>query len=69
MSGKPNSVEEHRKLCKARCDAALRGLVGQELVATWWTSSNKAFDDRTPEQMWQDDYERVYRYVMQHAFR
>lgn len=69
MSGKPNSIDEHRKLCRGLCEAALKRLVGPDLVSDWWNSPNKAFDGGTPEGTWQIDYERVYRYIMQHASR
>lgn len=69
MSGKPNSVDEHRRLCRALCESALKRLVGPDLVSLWWNSPNKAFDEGTPEGTWQIDYERVYRYIMTHASR
>lgn len=70
MSGKPQTVEQHRTLSRARCEALVLGLVGsKELAKAWWTSANKAFDSATPEEVWQTDYETVYRYLMFHAGR
>ena len=71
MSGKPNTIDEHRKLCRALCESALKRLIGPnpDLVSSWWNSPNKAFDDGTPEGTWQIDYERVYRYIMSYASR
>ena len=48
-------------------DKMLFGLVGSyEMVDKWWESENKAFDMRTPREVWnndQDGPERVYSYV------
>lgn len=48
-------------------DRMLFGLVGSyDMVDKWWESENKAFEMRTPMEVWnndQDGPERVYRYV------
>jgi len=43
-------------------------MVGPNMVDSWWTSPNKAFDDRTPEAQWQLGSDRVVNYLMHHAF-
>ena len=42
----------------------LQGMLGRQLAREWWDAPNHAFDDETPDQVWQRDYERVYRYVV-----
>lgn len=45
----------------------LLGLLGsQELVKNWWNSKNKAFDMKTPLEIWSlpDGKEQVFNYVM-----
>ena len=64
MSGKPQTVDQHRTLCRARCEVMLQGMLGRQLAREWWDAPNHAFDDETPDQAWQRDYERVYRYVV-----
>ena len=43
-------------------------MVGPNLVESWWTSPNRAFDDRTPEAQWQLGSDAVVNYLMHHAF-
>ena len=64
MSGKPQTVEQHRTLCRARCTTMLQGMLGRELASEWWHTPNRVFENETPDQVWQRDYERVYRYVV-----
>ena len=43
----------------------LYALLGSnELVQKWWASSNKAFDDMTPSEMWNKDKDRVKNYLL-----
>ena len=43
----------------------LHALLGSnELVQKWWSSSNKAFDDMTPNEMWDRDKDRVKNYLL-----
>jgi hypothetical protein len=50
------------------CDAILKATLGRDtnLVSQWWQSPNKAFDGRTPFELWEDDkeYLLVYRYLL-----
>jgi hypothetical protein len=43
-------------------------LVGPNMVEAWWTTSNRAFDDRTPEAQWTQGSDAVVNYLMHHAF-
>jgi hypothetical protein len=43
-------------------------MVGPNLAESWWTSPNRAFDDRTPEAQWQSGSDAVVNYLMHHAF-
>ena len=43
----------------------LYALLGSnELVQKWWSSPNKAFDDMTPNEMWDRDKDRVKNYLL-----
>jgi len=44
-------------------------LVGDKLSKDWWKSPNKAFDDRTPESLMNEqEWTRVRNYLMDHAY-
>jgi hypothetical protein len=53
---------------RAIADQLVAGMVGEQLVADWWASPNRAFDDRTPEAQWQSGSDVVINYLMHHAF-
>lgn len=55
-------ISEH--IAKQRSNALVITLVGGNLVDKWWSSPNKAFDMKTPEVMWIEDYTKVYNYLM-----
>ena len=44
-------------------------MVGPNLVDTWWTTANQAFDGRTPETQWANGSDQVVFYLMAHAFQ
>jgi hypothetical protein len=49
---------------KSKYDKLLMALLGKEsLVERWWVSKNKAFDMKTPLEMYAEDAERVDRYI------
>ena len=58
--------KEH--ITKQRSNALVIALVRKDMSDGWWNSPNKAFDGRTPAGMWIEDYQRVYNYLMHHAF-
>ena len=46
-------------------DRILHALLGSnELVQKWWSSSNRAFDDISPIEMWDRDKDRVKKYLL-----
>lgn len=48
----------------ANINTMLMSLLGsEELINTWWKSSNFAFDLMTPEEMWDKDPTRVMGYI------
>lgn len=51
-------------VCRQRSVALVIAMVGEELSANWWGSPNKAFDMQTPFELWDEDYRRVYEYLM-----
>ena len=55
-------------IAKQRSNALVIALVGKAASDFWWNSPNRAFDMRTPIDMWDEDYKRVYNYLMHHAF-
>jgi hypothetical protein len=60
-----NTEQEFRNVA----NQLVASLVGEQLVADWWDSANKAFDGRTPEAQWQLGSDRVVNYLMAHAFQ
>jgi hypothetical protein len=43
----------------------LYALLGsEELVQKWWESPNRAFDEMTPNEMWNRDKDRVKKYLL-----
>lgn len=39
-------------------------MVGSDLASKWWESSNRAFEGKTPKEMWDENPSRVYTYLM-----
>jgi len=51
-------------LSKAQMLPLLMGLVGStQLISVWWGSPNRAFDLKSPDEMWELDPERVVSYL------
>lgn len=50
------------------CDEMLKAMMGDELAARWWDSPNKAFDNQTPHLVYTTDPDKVYDYLIWHAF-
>lgn len=59
-----NTEQEFRAIA----NNLVASLVGPDHVAAWWTSPNRAFEDRTPEAQWTQGSDRVVNYLMHHAF-
>jgi len=59
-----NTEQEFRNIA----NNLVASLVGHDHVEAWWTSPNRAFDDRTPEAQWQSGSDAVVNYLMHHAF-
>lgn len=53
---------------RLRSEAVITALVGPSLSAKWWNSRNKAFDLKTPNEMWEIDSDIVYNYIMAQGF-
>jgi hypothetical protein len=61
----------HKKeTLKASCDDLLIALLGKsELCEMWWKTQNRAFDHKTPQELWDaNGASDVYNYLMHHAF-
>jgi hypothetical protein len=52
----------------AECDRLIESLVGKDLIGRWWASPNKAFENRTPAVVFEEDPRAVYEYLMWHAY-
>lgn len=52
---------------KARCTALVIALVGTASSTWWWNSPNKAFSNLSPLEMFEQDPDRVYNYLMFHG--
>lgn len=52
---------------RARCEALVVAMVGQDLAAKWWNGPNKAFCSDTPEQIYSVAPSAVYAYLMKCA--
>ena len=52
---------------RARCEALVTAMVGQELADQWWTGANRAFGGDTPEQIYSVAPSAVYAYLMKSA--
>lgn len=50
------------------CDKLIEALVGKDLVGKWWSSPNKAFENRTPASVFEEDPKSVYEYLIWHAY-
>ena len=59
-----NTEQEFRNIA----NNLVASLVGPNMVEAWWTTSNRAFDDRTPEAQWTQGSDAVVNYLMHHAF-
>ncbi len=59
-----NTEQEFRNIA----NNLVASLVGPDHVDAWWTSPNRAFEDRTPEAQWEAGSDRVVNYLMHHAF-
>jgi hypothetical protein len=55
---------------RARCDALLLALLGRrEAVDKWWRSPNAHWHFETPEQIFEQNAESVYSYLLTHYDR
>jgi hypothetical protein len=46
----------------------VEALVGREFSEQWWSTPNRAFDNRTPDEQWALESEVVSDYLFGHAF-
>jgi hypothetical protein len=53
---------------KEDVQACLVGMLGENLAQDWWSGKNSAFDNQTPADEWLRNRNKVYDYVMQHAY-
>jgi len=56
----------HDLLQRSRCNLILQATLGKALVQDWWSKSNTAFSDKTPDEQWQIDPDVVYQYLSSH---
>lgn len=57
---------EINSLMRRRCEAMILSMVGAEMAPDWWNRKNYAFGGSTPNEMFEQDPERVYQYIIEH---
>lgn len=62
-------TEDIIKKRRFQCNIMLKGMLGEEQYQEWWNCKNKAFDDQTPEEIWEKDSEKVFNYLMAYCLR
>ncbi len=50
---------------RQRCEWLLTTLMGKDHVNLWWNSTNRTFDNQTPESVFVRDPNTVYQYLLQ----
>jgi ArsR family metal-binding transcriptional regulator len=55
------------RIMRKRSEALVLALIGKNQAPNWWSSTNKAFDGKTPEEHWKVNPEDVYNYLMYHV--
>jgi hypothetical protein len=58
---------ERIKVIRGRCEVLVIVLVGAKMAPQWWSSKNKAFDMRTPEEQFDFNPESVYNYLVNYS--
>ncbi len=51
---------------RRRCESMILSMVGAEMAPDWWNSKNHAFDGSAPNEIFEQDPERVYQYIIGH---
>lgn len=59
----------NERINKENCDMILEAIVGPNAIDFWWNSSNRAFDMKSPKEMFLEDQQRVYRYLLNQVQR
>lgn len=54
------------QIMRNRCEVMILSMVGKDYTNVWWNSPNKAFQGKTPNEVFETDPERVYDYVIGH---
>ena len=60
----PDTVASAALVLRADCDRLVTALVGEQLSSAWWSSANKAFDNQTPETVFETQPQQVLSYLM-----
>ena len=54
---------------REQCDRILASMIGQKHVELWWNSPNKAWQGKTPQEVFDGpDAVEVYNYLMDYAY-
>lgn len=54
------------QIMRNRCESMILSMVGKDYTNVWWNSPNKAFQEKTPNEVFDTDPERVYDYIIGH---
>ncbi len=52
---------------RQRCNELVVAMLGAEMAPKWWVTSNQAFDQQTPESVFDKNPDQVYSYLTQCA--
>jgi len=55
---------KRNRVLRARSEALVIALVGRKMAPQWWTSTNRAFEGKTPLEAFEANAECVYGYLM-----
>lgn len=62
-------IELGVNMTKQELNRHLFALVGSDqLVEQWWSTPNRNWQGKEPQNIWDDDPEEVIRYVMQYCY-
>jgi len=55
---------ENTEVLRKKCNSILRSWVGEALITKWLSSALVAFNNRTPEEVWSENPDKVYKYLL-----
>lgn len=63
-------IDKYQEFYKPKMDRFLLAMLGSdELVEKWWLGANKAFDMKTPAEVFDIEPDKVINYILAQAYR